>query len=71
LVSIDSGKAQGSRGQARVDGPSADLVVLCLHDDAAKESVAMIDCFAWPQTPRIVDASTAHRANDEWVLRFS
>ena len=40
-----------------------------LHDDAAKESVAMIDGLSGPQ-PRIIDASTAHRCNDGWVYGF-
>ena len=48
---------------------SADLVVLCLHDEAAIESVAMIDRLAG-RKPRIVDASSAHRCHPDWVFGF-
>ena len=47
----------------------ADLVVLCLHDDAAIASVAMIDSLSG-RKPRIVDASTAHRCHPDWVFGF-
>lgn len=47
----------------------ADLVVLCLHDDAAIESVAMINGLPGKQ-PRIIDASTAHRCAPDWVYGF-
>ncbi len=50
----------------------ADLVVLCLHDDAAKEAVAMMDAMdsAGERAPKVVDASTAHRLAPGWVYGF-
>lgn len=47
-----------------------DLVVLCLPDQAAVESVALADGLG-NRAPRIVDASTAHRVADGWVYGFA
>lgn len=44
----------------------ADIVFLCLPDEAAKESVSLVE----NSTTRIIDASTAHRTNDAWAYGF-
>lgn len=48
---------------------AVDLVVLCLPDDAAKDAVALADELG-EESPKIVDASTAHRVSPGWVYGF-
>lgn len=45
---------------------SADFVILCLPDDAAKAAVAMIS----NPDVRVIDASSAHRVADGWTYGF-
>ena len=45
----------------------ADVAILCLPDDAARESVALIE----NDTTRVIDASTAFRIAEGWAYGFA
>ncbi|NEQ98896.1 MAG: N-acetyl-gamma-glutamyl-phosphate reductase [Cyanothece sp. SIO2G6] len=45
---------------------AADVAILCLPDEAAKESVSLVT----NPSVKILDASTAHRTADGWVYGF-
>jgi N-acetyl-gamma-glutamyl-phosphate reductase len=47
----------------------ADIVILCLPDDAAREAVALAATLG-DSGPRILDASSAHRTAPGWVYGF-
>ena len=46
-----------------------DLVILCLPDDAARESAALADGLG-DAAPKLLDASTAHRVHPDWTYGF-
>ena len=45
---------------------ACDVAFLCLPDSAAREAVAMIE----NENVRVIDTSTAHRINPDWVYGF-
>jgi N-acetyl-gamma-glutamyl-phosphate reductase len=69
LVSIAAEKRKDPSVKREVMA-GVDLVVLCLPDDAAKETVALADQLPGGG-PRILDASTAHRVAAGWAYGFA
>ena len=65
VVSIDPAKRKDDGERKRLLN-SVDLAILCLPDEAARQSVAMID----NPDVRVLDASTAHRTAAGWVYGF-
>lgn len=62
LLSLDEAHRRDSEARAEALN-AADVVILCLPDDAAREAVALITN---PRT-RVIDASTAHRTAPGWA----
>ena len=67
LTVVQLGDADRKDPKARAAALNdADLVVLCLPDDAAREAVSLIE----NPDVRVVDASTAHRTAPGWTYGF-
>ncbi len=60
----DSERKDPARRAATLN--EAEVSILCLPDDAAREAVSMVR----DSDARIIDASTAHRTADDWVYGF-
>ncbi len=65
LLSIDPERRKDAAARAELLN-TADVVILCLPDEAAKEAVALIENPA----VKVIDASTAHRVAPDWVFGF-
>lgn len=63
-VAHERRKDAGARSEALAE---ADVAILCLPDDAARETVMLAE----PHGTRIIDASTAHRVADGWTFGFA
>ena len=66
LLSIAADKRKDMDERKRLLN-AADVAILCLPDDAAKESVGLID----NDRTKVIDASTAHRIAPGWVYGFA
>jgi N-acetyl-gamma-glutamyl-phosphate reductase len=65
LVSIDPARRKDAAARRDLLN-RADLVILCLPDDAARQAVGLIESNA----VRVIDASTAHRTEPGWTYGF-
>ena len=65
LISLDDEKRKDP--QCRKEAlNNADIAFLCLPDDAARESVSLIE----NENTVVIDTSTAHRTLDDWAYGF-
>ena len=65
VIAIDEARRKDAAARAEALN-DADIVILCLPDDAAREAVALIR----NDRTRVIDASTAHRVADGWTYGF-
>jgi N-acetyl-gamma-glutamyl-phosphate reductase len=62
VLSIDAYKRKDLGERKRLLN-AADVAILCLPDDAARESVSLIE----NDNTKVIDASTAHRVAEGWT----
>lgn len=65
LISIDPARRKEPAARSELLN-RADLVILCLPDDAARQAVRLIES----NSVRVIDASTAHRTEAGWEYGF-
>lgn len=65
LIALDDARRKDDAARAEAIN-DADVVILCLPDDAARDAVAMIR----NDRTKVIDASTAHRVADGWTYGF-
>lgn len=66
LITLDEDRRKDASARKEALN-AADVVILCLPDDAAREAVALID----NDRTRVIDASTAHRVAEGWTYGFA
>ena len=66
LISIPAERRKDPAARAEFLN-AADIAILCLPDDAARESVSLVA----NGNTRIIDASTAHRNSEGWTYGFA
>lgn len=66
LISVPTERRKDKAARAEYLN-AADVAILCLPDDAARESVSLIE----NETTHVIDASTAHRVAEGWTYGFA
>ena len=69
LVSIDPERRKDAGAKTELLA-SVDLAILCLPDDAARETAEIVESLG-ADGPRLLDASTAHRTAEGWTYGFA
>jgi len=66
LILLDETQRKDARARSQAIN-DADVVILCLPDDAAREAVSLIG----NERTKVIDASTAHRVAPGWTYGFA